>query len=309
MENLKKQTGTLSLVAEDVFYEIMKRIVNEHFKIFFQDERYYEILSECFLQGYEYDLEDLEPRRCFDSEENVRKIDKWLAFKKVYCELKGRPGHHPFDEKEMLEKVWIAYFKKWILPNQDATMVIDWIRSVPLLGKGRTRTQLAELLGCALDEDDKVGNENYHIEQNTSVNTGETVEDDRGITGQVGDEKKQEKKKSGPKKNRHSFQELIHVEDNNERWEDIKEILQKLFEDYRLHNKERAQILWILCKKMKRETEDLPSSEELAEAYEKASFSAPICRSTFKQSHLATIDDNFKKEIERQLSKVCDKVS
>ncbi|WP_300699657.1 hypothetical protein [Bacteroides sp.] len=310
MENLKKQTGTLSFVPEDVFNEIIRRVI-ERLRLktpslpLLKDERYYKILSECFLQGYEYDLEDLESTLCFDSEENDRKIDEWLAFKKVYYELKGRPNHSFNQILRDDDKVWIDLFKDRVSP-QDAAMVIDLIQSVRPLGKGRTKIEIAKLL--EYNWDIKVGNEHYHNEQNTNVNAGEAVEDERGITGQAGDEKKQEKKKSGPKKNRRSFQELIHVEDNNERWENIKKILQKLFEDYRL-SKERAQILWILCKMMKREKEDLPSSEELAEAYEKASFSELICRSTFKQNQFAAIDDNFKKEIERQLFKVCDKVS
>lgn len=178
MENLK-QTRFLSLSDEEVFDEIIRRIVNNHFKIFFLENRYYRILSERFLQGYEYDLDSLEPVRCWDSEEDKQRSEDWLNFRQVYYELQGRPCHHPWEE--LFEKTWIDYFITWVLPIHDASSVIDWILSFQKFSKNRTRTQIAELLGRTLagqnmhnykeeytELKDSAENEDCHNEQCTA---------------------------------------------------------------------------------------------------------------------------------------------
>lgn len=276
--------GLSSLSDEDVFEEIIRRMVNEHFKVFFSEERYYEVLSEIFLQGYEYDLDSLKPARWYDSEEDIRRINEWLDFHKVYNELKGRPCHRHFEE--ILEKTWVIYFKTWILPNHDASSVIDWILSIPLFSKNRTRTQIAELLGC----------------------TSEPFEIERAATVQVDREeavdKLKEKNRPGPKKNRRPLRELLHVENDDERWERIQKKLQELFEDEYRESKERAQIIWILCKLCKFKKEDLPSASELEEAYNSASFSVHIDLSTFKQNRLSSIKEELEDKIKDQFKEM-----
>lgn len=251
----QKQIEVSPLSDKEVFDEIIRRIVNEHFQVFFSETRYYEILSEHFLQGFEYDLDSLEPVQSFALEEDIRKIDEWLAFKKVYYGLEGRPGYHPL--KEILEKTWIAYFKTWVLRDEGDSWAIDWILSVPLFSKNRTRSQIAELLGCT-------------------------------VTGQ---------KKGRPEKTYRSFRELLHVEDNDELWENIHKTLQELFDnDYHEHKK-RVQILWILWKVRKMPGENPPSEPELAEAYKGASL--PVINDrNFKGNGLGSIkDEKFKNMI------------
>ena len=325
--------GLLPFSNEVVFDEIIRRIVNNHFKVFFSENMYYKILSEHFLQGYEYDLESLEPVRCWDSEENIRRSSDWSNFRNVYYELQGRPCHHPWEE--LFEKNWIDYFKTWVLPNHDVSLVIDWILSVPLFSKNRTRSQIAELLGCTAigqnmhkeecpdktitsiaytqinndysthcrnEQQVNVENEHCHNEQYTSVNVGKPVEDNQGKTdldSEKNNDTQQRKKKNGrPKKIYQSFRKLLHVEDNDELWENIHKKLQELFDECRGDN-ERARIIWIVCKVRKEPQGHLPSAPELAKAYEDASLPA-INISTFKQNKLGSIKDGeFEDKIKR----------
>ena len=335
----QKQIEVSPLSDKEVFDEIIRRIVNEHFLVFFSETRYYEILSEHFLQGFEYDLDSLEPVQSFALEEDIRKIDEWLAFKKVYYGLEGRPGYHPL--KEILEKSWIAYFKAWVLRNEGDSWAIDWILSVPLFSKNRTRSQIAELLGCTVtgqniykeecsektiinntyiqinndynthyrnEQHINVENNDYQINNDYSthyrneqhINVEKNVEDNQGKTdldSEKNNDTQQRKKKNGcPKKTYQSFRKLLHVENNDELWENIHKKLQELFDEYQRDN-ERARIIWILCKVRKEPQGHLPSAPELAEAYKDASLPA-INISTFKQNNLGSIKD---KEFENKI--------
>lgn len=292
MEHLKKQTGTLSFVVEDVFNEIMRRVVerlrsdNPSLPLL-KDERSYKILSEFFLRGSECDLEDFEPTLCFDSEENDRKIDEWLALKKVYYTLKGRPGNRPLEKILKDDEVWIDLFKDHVSP-QDIAMVIDLIQSVRLLGKGRTEIEIARLLG----HDDwviKVGNEYHHNEQNTSVNVGEAVEDERKATEQASNKKnidgRQSKKKPGrpPKDSIQSLQKLFGVE-NDELWEKLRLKVQEFQDKYGKGNKkDESLIVYALLEA--RNGMELSDSDcnklELYNAYKKENF-FEISDSTFR---------------------------
>lgn len=276
MKDLER-IGLSSLSDEDIFEEIVRRIVNEHFKVFFSEERYYKVLSETFLQGFECDLDCLEPARCYDLEEDVRKTDEWLAFRRVYFELKGRPCHHPLEE--ILEQFWVACFRSWILPNHDESSVIDWILSIPLFSKNRTRRQIAELLGYI----------SAPFESELAVT--------KQVDCEIAVDKLKEKKRCGPKKNRRTFRELLHVENDDERWKRIQKKLQELFDGEYRKEKERAQIIWILCKLWKLKNENLPSAPELGEAYNKASFSVHIEPRTFKDNAIGSIKEEFESRI------------
>lgn len=213
--------------------------------------------------------------------------------------------------------------------------MIDWILSVPLFSKNRTRSQIAELLGCTAigqnmhkeecpdktitsiaytqinndysthcrnEQQVNVENEHCHNEQYTSVNVGKPVEDNQGKTdldSEKNNDTQQRKKKNGrPKKIYQSFRKLLHVEDNDELWENIHKKLQELFDKYRGGN-ERARIIWIVCKVRKEPQGHLPSAPELTKAYNDASL--PVIKiSTFKQNKLGSIKDGeFEDKIKR----------
>ncbi len=242
MENLK-QTGPLPLSDEEVFDEIIRRIVNNHFDVFFLENRYYRILSERFLQGYEYDLDSLEPVRCWDSEEDVRKIDEWLAFQKVYYALEGRPGHRPWEE--LFEKTWIDYFKTWVLPIHDASSVIDWILSLQKFSKNRTRTQIVELLGC------------------NNIYMGVQLETTPVLASSAN-----EKMKRGRSKKRRELHELLNIE-NDALWESLMKKMDELQNRYTKPTS-RALIVWALYYAVeKKNRKDLNAREELFEAFKK----------------------------------------